>query len=87
MAIKKYTNFDGINTNSTNEGQFLQADDLFIVSKNEIEEADFGECRYDVMEVSIYDVNNLLLPTTYPFDPLNQVILISLFFSYINIFL
>ena len=62
MAIKKYTNFDGINTNSTNEGQFLQADDLFIVSKNEIEEADFGECRYDVMEVSIYDVNNLLLP-------------------------
>ena len=62
MAIKKYTNFDGINSNSTNEGQFLQADDLFIVSKNEIEEADFGECRYDVMEVSIYDVNNLLLP-------------------------
>ncbi len=62
MAIKKYTNFDGINSNSTNEGQFLQADDLFIVSKNEIEEADFGECRYDVMEVSVYDVNNLLLP-------------------------
>jgi hypothetical protein len=62
MAIKKYTNFDGINSNSTNEGQFIQADDLFIVSKNEIEEADFGECRYDVMEVSIYDVNNVLLP-------------------------
>ena len=62
MAIKKYTNFDGINSNSSNEGQFLQADDLFIVSKNEIEEADFGECRYDVMEVSVYDVNNLLLP-------------------------
>jgi hypothetical protein len=62
MAIKKYTNFDGINSKSTNEGQFIQADDLFIVSKNEIEEADFGECRYDVMEVSIYDVNNLLLP-------------------------
>jgi hypothetical protein len=62
MAIKKYTNFDGINSNSTNEGQFIQADDLFIISKNEIEEADFGECRYDVMEVSIYDVNNILLP-------------------------
>lgn len=62
MAIKKYTNFDGINSNSSNEGQFLQADDLFIVSKNEIEEADFGECKYDVMEVSVYDVNNLLLP-------------------------
>jgi hypothetical protein len=62
MAIKKYTNFDGINSNSINEGQFIQADDLFIISKNEIEEADFGECRYDVMEVSIYDVNNILLP-------------------------
>jgi len=62
MAIKKYTNFDGINSNSENEGQFLQTDDLFIVSKNEIEQADFGECRYDVMEVSVYDINNNLLP-------------------------
>ncbi len=62
MSIKKYTNFDGINSNTTNEGQFLQAEDLFIVTKNEKEEAEFGECKYDVMEVSVYDVNNILLP-------------------------
>ncbi len=62
MAIKKYTNFEGINANSENEGQFLQMDDLFIVSKKEIENTDFGDCKYDVMEVSIYDINNNLLP-------------------------
>lgn len=62
MSIRKYTNFDSINANTTNEGQFLQADDLFIVTKNETEEAEFGECKYDVMEVSVYDVNNTLLP-------------------------
>jgi hypothetical protein len=62
MSIRKYTNFDSINTNLTNEGQFLQEKDLFIVSKNETEEAEFGECKYDVMEVSVYDVNNTLLP-------------------------
>ena len=62
MSIRKYTNFDSINSNSTNEGQFLQADDLFIVTKNETEEAEFGECKYDVMEISVYDVNNTLLP-------------------------
>ena len=32
MSIKKYTNIDGINNKTENEGQFLQADDLFIVS-------------------------------------------------------
>ena len=62
MSIRRYTNFDNINSNTTNEGQFLQADDLFIVTKNETEEAEFGECKYDVMEVSVYDVNNTLLP-------------------------
>ena len=62
MSIRKYTNFDSINTNLTNEGQFLQEKDLFIVTKNETEEAEFGECKYDVMEVSVYDVNNTLLP-------------------------
>ncbi len=62
MAIKKYTNIDDINNKTQNVGQYLQAEDLFIVSKNEIEETDFGECKYDVMEVSIYDINNNLLP-------------------------
>jgi len=62
MSIRKYTNFDSINSNSTNEGQFLLADDLFIVTKNEKQETEFGECKYDVMEVSVYDINNILLP-------------------------
>jgi hypothetical protein len=62
MAIKKYTNFDAVNAKSTNEGEYLQSEDLFIVSKNEIEDTDFGDCKYDVMEVSVYDINNNLLP-------------------------
>ena len=62
MSIKKYTNIESINNKSSNEGQFLQADDLFIVAKNEIETTDFGNCKYDIMEVSVYDINNNLLP-------------------------
>lgn len=62
MSIKKYTNIEAINNNSENEGKFLQADDLFIVNQNQIEDTDFGDCKYDVMEVSVYDVNNNLLP-------------------------
>jgi len=62
MSIKKYTNIDGINNKTENEGQYLQADDLFIVSKSEIDTTDFGDCKYDVMEVSVYDINNNLLP-------------------------
>ncbi len=62
MAIKKYTNIEGIDNKTENEGQFLQMDDLFIISKNEIQSTDFGDCKYDIMEVSIYDINNNLLP-------------------------
>jgi hypothetical protein len=62
MAIQKYTNFDAVNNKTENEGKYLQAEDLFIISKNEIEETDFGECKYDVMEVAIYDTNNNLIP-------------------------
>lgn len=62
MSIKKYTNIEDINSKVSNEGQFLQKDDLFIVSKNEIETTDFGNCKYDVMEVSVYDISNNLLP-------------------------
>lgn len=62
MSIKKYTNIENIDNKSSNEGQFLQVDDLFIVSKSEIEETTFGECKYDVMEVALYDINNNLLP-------------------------
>ena len=62
MAIKKYTNFEAVNAKTTNEGEYLQSEDLFIVSKNQIEDTDFGDCHYDIMEVSVYDVNNNLLP-------------------------
>ena len=62
MSIKKYTNIEGINNKTENEGQFLQSDDSFIVTKSELEASDFGNCKYDIMEVSIYDINNNLLP-------------------------
>jgi hypothetical protein len=62
MSIKKYTNIDLINNNSTNEGKFIDDKDLFILAKNEIEKSDFGVGKYDVMEVSVYDINNNLLP-------------------------
>lgn len=62
MSIKKYTNIDSINQNIENEGKFIEDKDLFIVSKNEIEKTDFGTGNYDVMEISVYDINNNLLP-------------------------
>ena len=62
MSITKYANFDEINNKTQNEGKYLQSEDLFIVSKNELDETDFGDCKYDVMEVSVYDINNNLLP-------------------------
>ena len=62
MSITKYTNIESINNNTDNQGQFLEQKDLFIVSKNEIEKTDFGAGKYDVMEVSVYDINNNLLP-------------------------
>lgn len=62
MAINKYTNIEQINNRIENEGQFLKPEDLFIVSKEESEISEFGDSKYDVMEVSVYDVNNNLLP-------------------------
>lgn len=62
MSIKKYTNFESINNNNQNTGQFLEDKDLFIVSKNESQTSEFGNTPYDVMEVSVYDINNNLLP-------------------------
>jgi hypothetical protein len=62
MSIKKYTNFESIDTNLSNRGEFLQENDKFIINQNQIEDTDFGDCRYDVMEISVYDINNNLLP-------------------------
>jgi len=62
MSITGYKNFDRINQKIDNEGKFLQDKDAFILSNSEIEDTDFGDCKYDVMEVSVYDINNNLLP-------------------------
>lgn len=62
MSIKKYTNFESIDVLTSNQGEFLQENDKFIVNQNQVEDTDFGDCRYDVMEVSVYDINNNLLP-------------------------
>jgi hypothetical protein len=62
MSIKKYTNFESIDSNTSNGGEFLQENDKFIINQNQIEDTDFGECRHDVMEVSVYDINSNLLP-------------------------
>ena len=62
MSIKKYTNFDRINQRLDSEGKFLQDKDFFVISNNQFEESEFGNCEGDVMEVSVYDVNNNLLP-------------------------
>jgi hypothetical protein len=62
MSIKKYTNFESIDSNTSNKGEFLQENDKFIINQNQIEDTDFGDCRHDVMEVSVYDINSNLLP-------------------------
>ena len=62
MAITLYTNFDNINKRIDSEGKYILDKDFNVISKNEIENVDFGECGTDVMEVSIYDINNNLLP-------------------------
>ena len=62
MSIKKYTNIEQINLNKQNVGQFIEDKDLFIISKNETVTSTFGDNSYDTMEVSVYDINNNLLP-------------------------
>jgi len=62
MSIKKYTNFESIDANVSNKGEFLEVNDKFIINQNQIQDTDFGDCRHDVMEISVYDVNNNLLP-------------------------
>lgn len=62
MSIQRYINFENINTNIENEGKRIQEKDSFIFSQNQKEEVDFGNCKYDVLEVAVYDVNNNLLP-------------------------
>jgi hypothetical protein len=62
MSITKYTNFESIDANVSNRGEFLQENDKFIINQNQIQDTDFGDCRYDVMEVSVYDINSNLLP-------------------------
>ena len=62
MAINKYTNIEKINNRTDNTGEYLRPEDLFIVTKEELEVSEFGDSPYDVMEVSVYDINNNLIP-------------------------
>ena len=63
MSITKYTNIEEINQRIDNEGEFLQPEDLFVITKQgETKDTEFGNCIYDTMEVSVYDINNNLLP-------------------------
>lgn len=61
MSIKKYTNFENIDKRKDNEGKYILDKDFNIISKNQTENVDFGECGTDVMEVSVYDINNNLI--------------------------
>ena len=61
MSIERYLNIDGINANLENEGKIISDNDLFVFFKNEKENVDFGECHQDVLEVSVYDINNNFL--------------------------
>lgn len=62
MSIRRYTNFENIDKRKENEGKYITEKDFTVISKNQFEDVDFGECGTDVMEVSVYDINNNLLP-------------------------
>jgi hypothetical protein len=62
MALTKYKNVDDINSRKTGIGEFLEKEDLFVISQNNTEQSGFGLCNNDIMEVTLYDVNNNLLP-------------------------
>jgi len=62
MALTKYKNVDDINSRKTGVGEFLEKEDLFVISQNSTEQSGFGLCNNDIMEVTLYDVNNNLLP-------------------------
>ena len=61
MSLSRYTNIDELNNRLTNEGQFLKKEDLFVISQNEKEESKFGECESDILEFSVYDINNNII--------------------------
>lgn len=62
MSLSKYTNIDDINNSNSGIGQFLEQEDLFVISQNVSENINFGNCETDVMEVTLYDINNNILP-------------------------
>ena len=61
MALTKYKNVDDINSRKTGVGEFLEKEDLFVISQNSTEQSGFGLCNNDIMEVTLYDVNNNLI--------------------------
>ena len=62
MSIQNYSNIDNINLRKETEGKILSDKELLIISKGEKEIIKFGENFDDLMEVSLYDINNNLLP-------------------------
>lgn len=58
MSLRKYTNIDEINNRLTNVGEFIKKEDSFVVSQNEQIDSVFGECDTDILEFTVYDVNN-----------------------------
>jgi len=62
MSIQNYSNIDNINLRKDTEGKILSDKELLIISKGEKEIIKFGENFDDLMEVSLYDINNNLLP-------------------------
>lgn len=61
MSIGIYTNEDELNRRLTNTGKYLEPKDEFIISQNLKETTSFGLCDNDVIEFSVYDINNNLL--------------------------
>jgi hypothetical protein len=61
MSIGIYTNEDELNRRLTNTGKYLEPKDEFIISQNLTENTSFGLCDNDIIEFSVYDINNNLL--------------------------
>jgi hypothetical protein len=58
MSLTKYTNIEDINNRTTNVGEFIRKEDNFVISQNETVDSSFGNCDTDILEFTVYDINN-----------------------------
>lgn len=58
MSLTKYTNIEDINNRTTNVGEFIRKEDNFVISQNETVDSTFGNCDTDILEFTVYDINN-----------------------------